>query len=232
MPEEADGPNVFMLLDVGQNFAGRLELNVTGPAGAVVHLTYGELLSLDGSLNPMTSVAGQIKSGNGGPCAPRVAVQTDLLLLGAEGTVRGWRGPRFGWHGFRYALVNATAGVHITGVRAWGMRSAVASAWHFNSSSAVLNGASAMAQNTLDANLMGTQSDCPHRERFGYGGDLLGTSKGGMALHDMRAMYSARLQDFVDATDPLQTGGGVPETAPYGALSFVLCSCSAFGFLS
>ncbi len=54
------GTHIF---DLGQNFAGCVTLRVKGPAGTVVRLRYGELLYPDGTLNGMTSVAGQIKGG-------------------------------------------------------------------------------------------------------------------------------------------------------------------------
>lgn len=69
--------NVFVF-DMGINFAGGVNINVQGPTkrNQAINLRYGELLNSDKSLNPMTSVAGQIKSkGCCGPCAPDVAYQ-------------------------------------------------------------------------------------------------------------------------------------------------------------
>ena len=40
------------------------------------------------------------------------------------------------------------------------------------------------AGNTFDSNLMSVQSDCPHRERFGYGGDPLGCGEAGLSIYD------------------------------------------------
>ena len=42
-----------------------------------------------------------------------------------------------------------------------------------------------MCQWTFLSNLFGVQSDCPHRERFGYGGDLVTTSDAFMLNYDM-----------------------------------------------
>ena len=56
-------PNVF-IFDMGQNFAGWARLKVNAPAGTEIKLRYGELLHEDGTLNFMTSVAGQIKGKN------------------------------------------------------------------------------------------------------------------------------------------------------------------------
>ena len=67
------------------------------------------------------------------------------------------------------------------------------------------------ALNTHLSNMMGMQSDCPHRERFGYTGDMLGTLHSSLTLFDGRTFYEKRLLDVVDAL----MHGGVTETAPY-----------------
>ena len=51
------------IVDFGQNFAGVVRMQVRGSAGSRVRLRSGELLYPDGTLNGMTSVAGQIKGG-------------------------------------------------------------------------------------------------------------------------------------------------------------------------
>ncbi|MGC4045003.1 MAG: family 78 glycoside hydrolase catalytic domain [Armatimonas sp.] len=54
-------PGVW-LADFGINFAGRIGFDAV--PGANVTVRYGELLQQNGTLNPMTSVCGQIKGGN------------------------------------------------------------------------------------------------------------------------------------------------------------------------
>ena len=34
----------------------------------------------------------------------------------------------------------------------------------------------------IEQNMMSVQSDCPHRERFGYGGDPLGCGEAGLSI--------------------------------------------------
>jgi alpha-L-rhamnosidase len=59
--------------------------------------------------------------------------------------------------------------------------------------------------------MFSVQSDCPHRERFGYGGDMVAAS--GMALYnlDMAQFYAKAVRDFADGQRP---NGGFPEIAP------------------
>ena len=70
-----------------------------------------------------------------------------------------------------------------------------------------------MCRRTFQANLIGgIQSDCPGRERLGYGGDIVSTYEAMMLNWDMRAFYLKVLQDFADeAADD----GWITETAPY-----------------
>lgn len=49
------------IFDMGQNFAGVARIKVRGPKGTTVKIRYGEDVYSDGSLNVMTSVAGQQK---------------------------------------------------------------------------------------------------------------------------------------------------------------------------
>ena len=43
------------------------------------------------------------------------------------------------------------------------------------------------------------QSDCPHRERLGYGGDALMSGESLLLNFDMTLFYQKRLLDYLDA---------------------------------
>ena len=73
-------PGVF-IFDFGQNFAGWASLRVAGPAGTRVRMRYGELLYPDGTLNGMTSVAGQIKQGGARSITLRASTFEGSVLL-------------------------------------------------------------------------------------------------------------------------------------------------------
>lgn len=99
-----------VVFDMGINAAAGVRLRLRNcSCGTVVSLLYGEILSsaAEGprAVNPLTAVAGQIKSpGVGGPCAPSVAVQADShICSGLLGEVFE---TTFTWHGFRYAQVS------------------------------------------------------------------------------------------------------------------------------
>jgi alpha-L-rhamnosidase len=182
-------PGVF-IYDMGVNFAGWVQLKTDLLAGTEIRLRYGELLSKDGSLNPMTSVAGQIKykrketgESVGGPGAPEVAVQSDTFI--AKGGKETYT-PKFTYHGFRYVEVTGLpAPVPLSSVRAMRLNSDVESVGSFECSNTVLNDIQTMCRRTFLSNIFSVQSDCPHREKLGYGGDIVATSEAYMANFDM-----------------------------------------------
>ena len=60
-------------------------------------------------------------------------------------------------------------------------------------------------------NLISVQSDCPGRERFGYGGDLNATADAFIYNFDMHSFYRKTIYDWVDA---MQDSVFI-DTAPY-----------------
>ena len=218
-------PGVFVF-DLGRNFAGWARLRIRAAAGTVVTLRYAELLNADGTLNPLTSVAGQVKGRRrtergteepvGGPGAPEVAVQTDTYVArgGGEET---WT-PRFGFRGFRYVEVSGLPGAPerdaINGVR---LHPDLEETGSFESSSALLNRIHAMSRRTFLSNLFSVQSDCPHREKFAYGGDIVATSDALMLAFDMARFYEKAVVDWADAA---REDGMLTDTAPFVGIHY------------
>ncbi len=92
------------VVDFGANASGVPEFLFRDEAhGTRVEIVYGERLNADGSVNVLTQTAGQIKRGNGGPGAPRVACQRDVYICGGAACERF--NPPFTWHIFRYAEI-------------------------------------------------------------------------------------------------------------------------------
>lgn len=203
---ERDGVRIY---DFGRNFTGVVQVESRGGAGQPVRLLHGELLYKNGRVNSLTSVVGQIKQpGIGGPDAPDIAAQQDSYTPAGDGEW-SWA-PRFTFHGFRY--VEATGlpdGARLTGLA---LRSDVASAIEFECSDERLNALQQVCRNTFESNLVGVQSDCPHREKFGYGGDIAVTADAMCLNYDMAAFYAKAVEDLADAARP---DGALTETAPY-----------------
>ena len=105
-PVEIYSPeNGKYIVDMGINFTGTYKIKLSGNKGDTISFRFGERIYEDGSLNPMTTVAGQIKrKGMGGPGAPDIAWQTDSYIIGEE--KEAWFTPDFTYHTYRYIEIS------------------------------------------------------------------------------------------------------------------------------
>ncbi len=204
------------IVDFGKNFSGIIRLKAKGQQGSAIQIRYGELLYPDGSLNVMTTVAGQIKRKNvGGIGAPDTAYAKDIFIIGdLEDEIFQ---THFTFHAFRYAEVSGYPGVlKPADIKGLVLYSNVPVAGSFLCSDPLLNQIQQVCLNTFLSNIFSVQSDCPHRERFGYGGDIVATSETFMNNFDMSGFYEKTVNDFADAA---QSDGGLTETAPFVGIS-------------
>ena len=206
------------VVDFGVNASGVPAFRFKDEArGTRIEIVYGERLNADGSVNVLTQTAGQIKRGNGGPGAPHVACQRDAYVCG--GAPAECFAPPFTWHIFRYAEIRGAKNLlgekdATRTVRSMlSLEDRASAAKAFKTDDADIAAIHEMCRRTFQANLIGgVQSDCPGRERLGYGGDIVSTYEAYMLNWDMRAIYLKILRDFADeAADD----GWITETAPY-----------------
>jgi alpha-L-rhamnosidase len=206
-------PGSFVI-DMGQNFAGWVRMRVQGTAGTEVKLRYGELLHPgNGRLNGLTAVAGQIKAHwgiDGGPGAPPTAYQEDTYIL-RGGDVEYYQ-PHFTFHGFRYVEVRGYPGTptvdDFVGLR---LSADLERTGSFECSNELFNQIREMVDWTFLSNVFSVQSDCPGREKWGYGGDIVVSAEAFIYSFDMARFYGKVVRDFASEARP---GGGVPDTAP------------------
>jgi alpha-L-rhamnosidase len=213
------------IVDFGKNFTGVPEMKLDLPAGTEITLRYGELLHADGTLNPMTSVAGQIKGTRknaegeerpiGGPGAPHIAWQQDIYIARGGGETYI---PDFTFHGFRYMeITGLPAAPKVEDFRGHFLRSDVPSVGSFSSSSELFNKIQEIVRRTFLANIVSVQSDCPHRERLGYGGDIVATDSAYLMNFDMAGFYAKTVRDWSDAARP---DGNFTDTAPFVGIQY------------
>lgn len=214
------------IVDFGQNFTGVPEIDLDVPAGTRITLRYGELLHPDGTLNPLTAVCGQIKKSRklpdgsivsiGGPGAPEIAWQQDVYIARGGGA-ESYR-PDFTYHGFRYMeITGLSQAPPPTTCRGIPLHSELPDAGSFSCSNERLNRIQQMCRRTFLANAVSVQSDCPHRERFGYGGDIVATSDAFMMNFDMHGFYAKTVRDWADAARP---DGRFTDTAPFVGIDY------------
>jgi len=85
-----------------------------------------------------------------------------------------------------------------------------------STSSDLLNSIQESVERTFLANLISVQSDCPAREKFGYGGDLNATSESFIYNFDMQTIYRKTIYDWVDAMND----SIFVDTAPYVGIKY------------
>ncbi len=196
-------------VDMGVNFAGTIRATLRGTRdGDVVTFRYGELKHPDGTVNVMTGVCGQQKNATIDP--PGIAEQKDTVICPtAERLVYE---PRFTFHGFRYVEVEGLrAPPSPEDFEALAWSADVRDSASFECSDAKINLLREVCRRTFRSNLQGVQSDCPARERFGYGGDLAATAESFVLNYDMAAFYRKVVRDRCD----MEVLHGVfPTTSP------------------
>ncbi|MFP4290923.1 MAG: family 78 glycoside hydrolase catalytic domain [Cyclobacteriaceae bacterium] len=206
------------VFDLGQNFAGWIRLQLPeGESGTEVKMRYGELVYDNGHVNGMTTVAGHIKeiwNLSGGPGAPPTAYQEDTYIMKGDGTDEFQQ--QFGFHGFRYVEVSGYPGQldknSLVGLR---LNSDLEDAAHFEASNPMLNDIQRITEWAMLSNVFSVQSDCPGREKFGYGGDIVTAGEAYLYNYDMANFYIKTVRDFQDDARP---NGGLPETAPFNGI--------------
>lgn len=209
-------PDTF-IVDMGQNFAGVARIKVKGRAGTKIRLRYGEDIYKDGTLNYMTTVSTQIKKGGlkGGPGAPETAWQEDGYTLKGNGK-EIWN-PRFTFHGFRYVEITGWPGKptlnDIEGLR---MNADLQSNGTFECSNDMFNQLHKNIQWTFLSNVFSVQSDCPGREKMGYGADMVVSANAFQYNYNMENFYAKAVNDFANEQ---QEDGGITEIAPYTGIA-------------
>ncbi len=191
-----------IVFDFGQNFTGWPMVLVSGPPGAVLRLTPGELLNPDGTVSQRSSGAPQWWS---------YTTRGDPQEL--------WQ-PRFSFYGFRYVqaewveVPTAANGdpdtkiLDITGVE---LSSASPVTGSFESSNEMLNAIHALIVNAMHNNELSLFTDCPHREKLGWLEETHLIAPGLLFNNDLHGLYAATEQNIADAQHP---DGEVPTIAP------------------
>jgi alpha-L-rhamnosidase len=210
-PEEG----VF-IADMGENLTGTYRIRLSGNVGDTITFRFGERIYPDGTLNPMTTVIGQVKGkGIGGPGAPEIAWQTDQYIVGDN--PQAWFSPPFTYHTYRYMEIKGTGKApEISDVRGLVIHSDISAPNSFHCSSELLNSIQEATLRTFRANLVSVQSDCAAREKFGYGGDLNATSESLIYNFHMQDFYRKTIYDWVDA----MKDSSFVDTAPFAGIEY------------
>jgi alpha-L-rhamnosidase len=180
-------PSGDTVVDLGQNIAGRVRLKVSGPAGAVVTLTHGEVLDAQGNFTQKNLALGR---------QPK-----DFWFQKVSYTLKGEGEevyePRFTFHGFRYVKVEGFPGElapeNLTGVAIY---SNMPASGTFSCSSEMLNQLQSNITWSQKGNFLDIPTDCPQRERAGWTGDAQIFARTGSFIMETAAFFTKWLKDL------------------------------------
>ncbi len=196
-------PGVY-IFDFGQNFAGVPRLRVHGPAGTTVTLRGGEDIHADGTLNYLTVITSQLKAMwnmDGGPGCPKDPINVNAYILNGDGDEVFT--PEFTFSGFRYVEVTGFPGKpDLNSIEGLRMNTDLQETGSFECSNEMFNRIQTMVKWTFLSNVFSIQSDCPAREKLGYGGDIVATAEAFSYNFDMSNFYRKVVQDFVNDVRP------------------------------
>jgi alpha-L-rhamnosidase len=184
------------ILDMGQNFAGWLQIKVQGKRGQKVQLRFAESLKSDGELFTANL---------------RDAKVTDIYTLKGAG-VETWH-PTFVYHGFRYVEVTGFPGRPTTNdFEGMLIYDSFETTGSFVTSNEVINSIYKNAWWGIASNYKGMPIDCPQRnERQPWLGDRVIGAIGESYLFDNAKLYAKWMQDIEES----QTEeGAIPDVAP------------------
>lgn len=184
------------ILDMGQNFAGWLQMKVQGKRGHTVQLRFAESLQPNGELYVANL---------------RDARVTDKYTLKGEG-VETWH-PSFVYHGFRYVEVSNYPGVPaINSFEGQLVYDDLATTGSFETSDSTINKIYRNAWWGIASNYKGMPVDCPQRnERQPWLGDRATGAYGESFLFNNATLYAKWLDD-IEASQT--TEGAIPDVAP------------------
>ncbi len=165
------GVHVF---DLGQNFAGWVRLNATGPPGTRITLRYAEDIHPDGMIDAKSNER---------------ALATDVYVMKGQG--REVYEPRFTFHGFRYVEVTGFPGTpELENLLGCVVHTACESTGEFTCDNELINRIHRATRWSQRSNLMGYPMDCPQRdERLGWFGDAMVSMEEAMFNFDLPLFY-------------------------------------------
>ncbi|MFT4095058.1 MAG: family 78 glycoside hydrolase catalytic domain [Niabella sp.] len=189
------GENRYVL-DMGQNFAGWLQIKVKGKRGEQVKMRFAESLQSNGQLYTANL---------------RDARATDSYTLKGD-QEEIWH-PSFVYHGFRYIEISGWPGTpDLTNFEGQLVYDQMSTTGQLTTSDTTINQIIKNAWWGIASNYKGMPVDCPQRnERQPWLGDRAQGAYGESFLFNNATLYSKWLDDIEQAQTP---EGAIPDVAP------------------
>lgn len=190
------------IIDLGENMTGWVEMRLNESRGTVVEMRFAELLMPEGQAID-TASTGVHATG---------CEQRDLYICRGGG--ESWE-PRFTYHGFRYVQVKGLSKKpNLDDWTGWVVRSDLRRVGRFSCSDPLINKFYEVSLRTIEGNVQGLLSDCPHRERCAWLGDMHAAAEAVSMNFDARRLWRKHINDFETT---LGVAGTVPRHYPANA---------------
>jgi len=197
-------PGVYVY-DFGENFSGRPELAIAGPAGATIRLSPAEALTEEGLASQRSYNA-----------RPDAAVYFEYTLAGG-GEERFV--PQFSYHGFRYLQVDGAVPADrpaegkpiVQSLLGQFVFADLPEVGTFESSNELLVAIHELIDKAVVSNSFAVLTDCPHREKLGWLEQTHLNASTVLYNRDAITLYEKMQNDIADAQEP---DGMVPGIAP------------------
>jgi alpha-L-rhamnosidase len=197
-------PKGELVVDLGQNIAGIIRLQVEGESGREITLSYCEELTPEGNFNikQLDLLGYQRRSGR--------FYQIDRYI--SKGGPEVFE-PRFTFHGFRYVKIEGYPGeLDLNSIKGLVIYSDLSPTGDFSCSNPLINQLQHDILWSQKGNFLEIPSDCPQREKMGWTGDIQIYAPTACFLMDCSGFLAKWLQDLkVDQMD----NGLVPHIVPW-----------------
>lgn len=186
-----------VIVDLGQNLAGWLKVNMRGNQGDTIKIVFAEKLDNDGKLYRKNL---------------RTAYTTDYYVCNGKEANGRWWTPTFVYHGFRYAEVFGLKNAGLDDFEGQLVADLMEETGYFECSDSVLNKVMRNAWWGIVSNYKGMPVDCPQRnERQPWLGDRTVGSLGESFLFSNERLYAKWMIDICQAQ---RSDGCIPDVAP------------------
>lgn len=193
-------PSGAYVFDIGQNQAGIGKFVFRGKAGTEITIRYSDVLKDDGEID--TSAIGGFVRSHG--------FQTDKYIKKSD-EPESWH-PIFVYHGFQYIeITGIDYEPELSDVKAMTLCTAVDDIGRFSCSDELLNKVQHMCRWSTISNMHSIPTDCPHREKNGWTGDVSLSCEQMLTNFGTRAFLSKWNDDMLTSQRP---AGQIPCVVP------------------
>lgn len=173
------------ILDMGVNMTGWLQIRVQEKRGTQIKMRFAELLMPDGNMIDTASTGIHVTGSD----------QTEVYVCKGGGAEQ-WE-PRFTYHGFRYVQIDGLSSEpKLEDFTGCFIRTAADRMANFDCSDPLLQKFYDVSMWTIECNLQGIITDCPHREKCAWMGDMHAVGETATMNYDLKEFWRKSSADM------------------------------------